>query len=443
MDSRLPASGEVQPVAAAELTPVRPPRLARFTRGFRALEVRNYRLYWLGQLVSMTGTWMQSTAQAWLVLKLTESPFAIGLVAMFQFLPVMLFSLIGGVIADRVPRYRLILLTQTLAMVVAITFGALVGFGVIQLWQIYALAALQGLINAIDQPVRQAFAVNLVDRDHRVNAVALNSMLMNASRIVGPALAGLLIGSLGIAAVLYLNAASYLAVLFGLLRMDTRRFYSAPRRGEGSVGGHLREGLAYVWRTPDILLIMILVAAIGTFGYNFSVTLPLIGGFILHTDAAQYGALGTFLGLGSLVAAVITAYTKTVTPRRLILGAISFSLLLGLVALTPIFAVSAGLLLVLGFAGMLFTTTASTLIQMSVPDALRGRVSSVFFLLFIGSTPVGGLLIGAASNAFGVADALLLCAGLCLLGIGGALVYRWRVSAARGAPADAVVPAGR
>jgi MFS family permease len=374
---------------------------------------------------------MQSTAQAWLVLQLTHSPLAIGLVSVFQFLPVMVLSLVGGVIADRLPRYRLILVTQTLSMILAFAFGALVGTGLIQIWQVYLLAFLGGIVTAVDAPVRQAFAVDLVDRRDRANAVALNSMLFNASRIVGPALAGLLIGPLGIATIMYANAASFLAVLFVLLRMDVSLFPEITRTAAGSIVHRLGEGLRYVRQTPEVLEVMILVGAIGTFGYNFSVTLPLIGGFLLHADAAQYGALGTGLGIGSLAASLVMAYANRVTSVRLLLAATAFSILLGAVALTTSYATAVLLLIALGFAGVSFSTSANTLLQLRVPDELRGRVMSVYSLLFMGTTPVGGLLIGTAAGAFGVPDALLLCAGLCLLGVAGAMLYARRGAAAR------------
>jgi MFS family permease len=443
---------EAKPAAPAEESEPREPEgrpararrirtgvsLDRLGRGFEALRNRNYRIWWLAQLVSATGTWMQSTAQAWLVLQLTHSPLAIGLVAVFQFFPVMVLALVGGVIADRLPRYRLVLVTQTLSMILAAVFGALVGTGLIQLWQVYLIAFLGGLVTAVDAPARQTFAIDLVDRKHRANAVALNSMLFNASRIVGPALAGLLIGPLGISTILYVNAASFLAVLLGLLRMDTGRFGVAPPRGGGSLAARLGEGLRYVRGTPEVLRVLILVAAIGTFGYNFSVTLPLIGGFLLHTDAAQYGGLGTALGVGSLVASVVMAYTRRIDVLRLAGAAAAFAVLLGAVALTSRYGVAAGLLVALGFAGVSFSTAANTFLQLRVPDELRGRVMSVYSLLFMGSTPVGGLLIGGAAHAFGVADALLLCAGLCLVGVAGALFYGRRDPVAhRQQPAEA------
>lgn len=415
--------------------PAASPRAGRWlgglARGFHALEVRNYRLFWIGQLISQTGSWMQRTAQDWLVLQLTHSPFALGLVTALQFLPVLLLSLIGGVITDRWPKHRLVIITQVAALIQAAIFAAMVASGAIQLWHVYVLALLQGVITAIDNPVRQSFVVELVGREHLVNAVALNSMLFNGARIVGPALAGIMIARAsstltGIALVLFVNAISFVAVLVGLLRMDSSALSPAPAAPAGKMAQRLVEGLAYVWRTPAVLLIMIVVAAIGTFGYNFSVVLPLLAGFVLHTDAAGFGGLSAFLGFGSLVGALSTAYTRQVTMRRLILGSTVFSLLLGAVAISTSFAISGVLLVALGFAGILFSTSANTLLQLSVPDALRGRVLSLYMLLFAGSTPIGGLLIGSLSNVIGVSLTLLVCACLCLLGVGGALLYRAR-----------------
>lgn len=415
------------PAAAYQGEGPRPEAAARPGRGvgqgFRALRHRNYRLYWIGQVVSLTGSWMQTTAQSWLVLQLTNSPFALGLVATLQFLPIMLLSLFGGVIADRLPKHRLVLSTQVAGLVQAALFGLLVVTGSIQLWHVYVLAALLGTINAIDNPTRQAFAVELVGREDLVNAVALNSMQFNLARIVGPAIAGVAIATVGIGPVLLANAVSFVAVIVGLLMMDPRQLHGAPARREGRVLQDLAEGLRYVWSTPTILLIMILVGAIGTFGYNFGVVLPLLAGFVLRTDAAGFGGLSAFLGLGSLLAALATAYSSTLTNRRLLVAAAAFSLLFAGVAVTPVFWLSALLLVALGFAGISFTTTANTLLQLRVPDALRGRVMSLYMLLFAGSTPVGAFLIGTLSERIGVSATLLVCAGLCLLGVGLAYAY--------------------
>jgi MFS family permease len=405
--------------------------LGGLTRGFHALKVRNYRLFWFGQLISQTGSWMQRTAQDWLVLQLTHSPISLGVVTALQFLPVLLLSLVGGVISDRWSKHRLVTITQIAALIQAAIFAILVATGAIELWHVYVLAFIQGVITAIDNPVRQAFVVELVGREHLVNAVALNSMLFNGARIVGPATAGIMIAGAsstltGIALVLVANAISFIAVLLGLLLIDPSALSTAPPAPAGKMGQRLIEGLAYVWRTPAVMLIMIVVAAIGTFGYNFSVVLPLLSGFVLHTDAAGYGGLSAFLGLGSMIGALSTAYTRQVSVRRLIIGSGCFSILLGAVALSSSFPVSAALLVALGFAGILFSTSANTLLQLYVPDALRGRVMSLYMLLFAGSTPIGGLLIGTLSNIIGVSETLLVCAGLCLVGVAGAQLYRWR-----------------
>ncbi len=396
----------------------------RLGEGFRALRVRNYRLFWWGQLVSLTGSWMQTTAQAWLVLQLTQSPFALGLVTTLQFLPIMLLSLVGGVLIDRFPKQRVVLITQILALVQAMIFGALVATGAIQLWHVYMLAALQGAINAFDNPARQAFVPELVGREYLVNAVALNSMLFNSARIVGPAVAGLLIAQVGIAPTILLNAASFLAVIAGLLLMDTHALVApTTARSDAPVREQVVDGLRYVWNTPPVLLIMLVVAAIGTFGYNFSVVLPLLAGFVLKTNAAGFGGLSAFLGIGSLLAAITTAYAKQVTPRRLLLGSGAFSLLLAAVAFSANFVLAAALLVALGFAGITFATTANTLLQLTVPNELRGRVMSLYILLFAGSTPIGGFLIGSLSSSIGVSWTLLICAGLCLAGVVGAALY--------------------
>ena len=258
-------------------------RWSGLSQAFRAMRVRNYRLYWFGQLVSLSGTWMQTTAQSWVVYSLTNSPLALGAVTTLQFLPVTLLSLFGGVIADRVPKRKLVLVTQSAALVQAAIFGALVATGLIQVWHIYVLAAIQGIINAIDQPVRQAFAAELVSREDRPNAIALNSLLFNAARIVGPALAGVLIANIGAAIALFLNAASFLAVIAAVVMMDTAAFFATPpAKTQEPPLRQLAEGLNYARHTPAVLLVLIIVAFIGTFGYNFSVVIPLLGGFVLR-----------------------------------------------------------------------------------------------------------------------------------------------------------------
>jgi MFS family permease len=405
-------------------------RPSTLSSGFRALHNRNYRLYWFSQLISQTGSWMQTTAQAWLVLNLTGSPMSLGVVTMLQFLPVTLLALYGGVLADRLRKRRALLLTQSIATMQACFFGFLVATDVIQLWHIYILAMVQGLLNAIEAPTRQAFVVEMVGRDDLSNAVALNSMQFNAARIVGPSVAGLIIDRIGIAPTLILNAISFIPVLAALLRMDSLALHVVPPSTQGSVNRRLREGLSYARHTPAIMTILIVVTAIGTFGYNFSIVLPLLARFVLNTDATGFGSLASFLGFGSLVGALATAYVKELAMRRMLIGAGAFSIILGGLAVSRLYALSAVLLVGLGMAGITFATASNTLLQLASPDALRGRIMSVYVLLFMGSTPIGGLTIGVLSDTFGVQAALLTCAVLCTCGVGIATFYRWRRSPA-------------
>jgi MFS family permease len=409
---------------AAKPRGVHTPALASVTRGFSSLHVRNYRLFWISQLISLTGAWMQTTAQAWLVLKLSGSALALGIVTTLQFLPITLLTLYGGVLADRLPKRQTLIVTQVALLFQAAVFGFLVATDSIQLWHIYVLAIVLGVITAVDNPVRQAFVVEMVGREQVMNAVALNSMSFNGARIVGPALAGAIIARIGIPLTLFINAISFIPVIAALLLMNVAELHAVPPSTQGSAAQRLMEGLRFAWRTPSVLLILIIVAAIGTFGYNFSIVLPLLADFVLHTDAQGFGLLGSFLGTGSLIGALLTAYMPRVSMRRLFIGSAAFGLLLGAVALSTVFAISAALLVALGFAGIIFATTSNTLLQLIVPDHLRGRVMSLNVLLFMGSTPIGGLLIGALSNTLGVAVTLLICATLCLLGVSLAAVYQ-------------------
>jgi MFS family permease len=390
--------------------------------GFRALRVRNYRRYWFGQMVSQIGSWMQVTAQGWLVLNLTDSPLAVGLVTTFQFVPVMLLALVGGAISDWLPRHRLIIATQWAALGQALVFGVLVASGHIRLEHVYALAALQGVIQALDTPARQAFVSDLVGREDVVSAVALNSMLFNTARMVGPALAGVLLAHLGVDTLLFANAASFGAVLLALHTLDAPALFRKQGGPRPSVRQGLTEGLRYALATPEVRALLAVVATLGVFGYNWSATMPLLGGFVLQTDAAGLGMLWTFLGMGSLVGASLAAVSGQVSPRRMALSAVGFGVLLVGLAFCRTMVSAAVLLMGLGALGILFSTASNSLLQLQVPEALRGRVMSVHYLLFMGTTPVGAFLLGAGSDVFGVPVALGLCGVLCLAGVGASLL---------------------
>ena len=400
-------------------------------RGFQSLRIRNYRLFWTGQVISVTGTWMQTTAQAWLVLKLThDSPLALGLVITLQFLPVMLLALFGGVLADRLPKRSALVVTQAALMIQAGVFGGLVATGLIQLWHVYVLAVCQGLVTAVDNPLRQAFIFEMVGRDDLVNAVGLNSMSFQGARIFGPAVAGAVINFIGMAPTLILNAISFIPVIGALLMMDASKFFSATPSRAGSILGNLREGLAFASRTPSILSVLIMVAFVGTFGFNFSVITPLVADNLVKTDAAGFGLLSAAMGAGALVAALGTAYARRITIRRLLLSGGVFSVLLGALALSTSFWLSMALITLTGVAAITCATAANSLLQLNTPEQLRGRVLSINILLTQGSTPVGGFFLGSLGQAAGVAEALVVCAALCLLGVGVAFSYRRRLKTA-------------
>ena len=390
---------------------------------FVALRVRNFRLFWFGQLISLSGTWMQSIGQAWLVLTLTQSPFAVGTVTTLQFLPMTFLVLFGGVFADRVPKRRFLVGTQTAAMLQALALGVLVSTGAVRIWHIYLLALALGLNNAFDNPTRLAFVPEMVGRELVANAVALNSTLFNAARIVGPALGGITIATVGIGGTFYLNAASFIPVIIALMMMRPAEFFSVEK-GEGRLFEQLREGISFAYRTPEVLLILLVMAFIGTFGYNFSTALPLLAKFVLHIGSVGFGVMTAVLGIGSLLAALAIAYTRRAGERQILLGAGVFSLLLILVGLSRWFALTLPLLVLLGFAAIIFSASANTRLQLLSPGRLRGRVMSLYILLFAGTTPVGAFLLGNTADRIGVQPAIVLFGAISTLGVGLSVLYR-------------------
>ncbi len=409
-----------------------------FRRTFHALGNRNYRLFWLGQLLSQSGTWMRQTAQGWLVLQLTGSAFALGLVTAMQFIPILLFSLFGGVLADRLPKRRTLLVTQSVMLVQATALAVLTTTGQVRLGHLYVLSAVLGLAMAIDNPTRQAFVSELVGPDDLPNAVALNSTVFNATRIVGPAVAGVLIAAAGVGLPFTVNAVSYLAVLGGLLLMRPGEFFSGRVRARAGVFSEIGEGLRYAVRTPDTALILLLMGVLGIFGYNFSVILPLLARDVLHTGPAGFGTLTSAMGVGSLLAALGLAYHGRASRRTVLAGAAGFSLLLVAAALSRVWLLTLPLLAALGFCSIVFTATANTRLQLLTPPELRGRVLSIYMLLFAGTTPLGSVIVGILADHQGVARAIVELGGICALGVIVALLYL-RATRARLAP-DGVAP---
>jgi len=391
---------------------------------FRAFRHRNYRLFYTGQAISLSGTWMQTIAQAWLVLDLTDSKAALGTVTMLQFLPITILVLPAGVIADRVPKRRFILVTQTVAMCQALTLAVLVWSGHITLWYLYALAPVLGLANALEQPTRQSFVVDMVGKDDLMNAVALNSGIFNGARLIGPAIGGVIIATVGVKLAFLLNGISFVPIIGALLLMDASKLYRREtQRVFGHPGRELLEGLAYAFRTPAALLIVIVVAIVGTFGYNFTVLLPLIDRYQLHRGSVELGFLTAALGLGAFVSALFIAGERTATKRTLFLGGGAFAVLLGAVGFSPWLFLTLLLLLMLGLSSTAFNATANTSLQLTTPDHLRGRVMGLYMLLFAGSTPIGGYLTGIMAEHLGVSATVGIEAALSMLGVSLGLLY--------------------
>jgi MFS family permease len=390
---------------------------------FVALRVRNFRLFWFGQLISLSGTWMQTIGQAWLVLTITQSPFAVGTVTTLQFLPITFLVLFGGVFADRVPKRRFLVGTQTAAMLQALVLGVLVSTGAVRIWHVYLLALALGVNNAFDNPTRQAFVPEMVGRELVANAVALNSTLFNAARIIGPAIGGITIATVGIDGTFYLNAASFIPVIIALMMIRPAELFSVDK-GVGRMFEQLREGLRFAFRTPEVLLILLVMFFVGTFGYNFSTALPLLAKFVLHAGSVGFGVMTAVLGVGALLAALAIAYTRRAGERQILLGGGVFSLLLILVGLSHWFALTLPLLVLLGFAGIVFTASANTRLQLLSPGHLRGRIMSLYVLLFAGTTPVGAFLLGNAAERIGVQRAIVLFGAISALGVGLGVLYR-------------------
>lgn len=396
--------------AAEESAAPAPPRPAsRSLNAFRALQRhRNFRLFWTGQTVSLIGTWMQTVAQGWLALELSNNPFTVGIVAASASLPVALFSLLGGVIADRTDKLRLVIIAQSLLAVQAATFWLMVLTGHISIAWVIGLALFGGLINAFEIPARQSLMIELVGREDLLDAIALNSTGFNLARILGPMLAGLLIANLGLSWVFGVNAISYAAVLAGLLRIDL------PPRGLRQVAGAspmagLMEGLRYVRRTHEVWVLMKLIAVYSIFGAPYLALMPVIARDTLGGNAQTYGWLLGAVGAGAIMAGLVLAFVARRAGRGRVLtaGALGFSVLVLAFSLSRSLELSLVLLLFVGFAMVMTNAISNGLLQTLAPDALRGRVMAAYAWVFVGVGPVlGPYLIGALANRIGAPEAI-------------------------------------
>jgi MFS family permease len=396
-----------------------------FPAALRALNHRDFRLFWIGQSVSSIGSWMQSVGLSWLVLELTNSPFRLGLVSALQFGPVLLFSAVAGVVVDRTPKRRLVLATQMALMLPAFALAGLAWTGWVRYWHVAMLAGVIGLVNALDMPSRQSFLVEMVGRQDLLNAMALNSATFNAARVTGPAIGGLLIARYGTAIAFLLNALSFLAVVLTLAAVRAGS-EARPRRGT-TIREELMDGVRYATRTPLVALILGLVFAVSTFAMNHGVVVPLFAREVLHEGAHVFGLLMASLGAGAVVGAVMIATLGYGRPPLAAVVVPGAGVALGIVSLAFVrhFALAALVLFLVGMMQIIFQNGCNTIVQVTVPDELRGRVMGVYMMVFAGATPLGASLIGSVAEGVGVPAACLVGGGLALLGLLVQLV-RWR-----------------
>jgi MFS family permease len=393
---------------------------AGLARTFASLSVPNYRRYFGGQVVSITGNWMQTVAEMWLVLQLTGSGVSVGLTAGLQFLPILLFGAWGGLLADRMPKRRLLMITQSLMALPALTLFALTTSGAIEVWMVYALVLARGAVNALDNPARQSFAIEMVGADRVVNAVALNSVIIHTARILGPAAAGVTIALIGVGPCFLVNAISFAAMLVALRGMDPRQLHTPEVAARA--GGQLRSALSYVARTPHLLIPLAMMAVVGTLSFNFQVLLPLLASLTWHGDAQLYTSLAIAMGIGSVAGALAAGARARVGPKLLVGAAASFGVAMLLVAAAPTVPLQLAALIPLGAVSVTFAAGINSTLQLAVEPSMRGRVMALYSVVFLGSTPIGAPLVGWIAELAGPRAALVVGAIAALAAAAGGAV---------------------
>jgi MFS family permease len=390
---------------------------AGLKKNFKSLRHYNYRLYWISQLISVTGTWMQNIALAWLVVTLTGSAVALGTATALQFLPILLLSLFAGVFIDRLPKRKIIIATQSLSAVQAFALWILAALKVVTLWEIYALSLFIGFVNALDQPGRQAFVAEMVPDEDVGNAIALNSLLFNAARTVGPAIAGVTIALVGVAPSFLLNGVSYLAIIVALLMMRVSQLRIFPSNVSSTMREGLKEGISFAVNDTVIASILIVLIFVGTFGYNYSTVLPLLVKFIMNGGPEMFGVLTAALGIGSMIGAILVAGRQQPTRRFIYTFAVVFGLIDLAMALSRVYVLTVILLVALGVASIAYIASTNTSLQMNSPMHLRGRIMGLYVVIFAGSTPIGALFTGFIAEWIGTAQMIFIEGMLCLVGV--------------------------
>ncbi len=398
---------------------------AGLARTFASLRVRNYRRYFAGQIVSITGNWMQTVAEMWLMVQLTGSGVSVGLTAGLQFLPILLFGAWGGLLADRVSKRRLLMITQSLMVLPALALWALTASGNVEVWMVYALVFARGTVNAFDNPARQSFAYEMVGAEHVVNAVALNSVIVHTARILGPAAAGGVIALFGVGPCFLVNAISFAAMLVALKGMDPARLHTPEVAVRAR--GQLRSALRYVARTPSLRIPLVMMAVVGTLSFNFQILLPLLASFTWHGTAATYTALAVAMGIGSVAGALAAGARGRVGPRLLVAAAAAFGVAELLVALAPTVELQLLALIPLGAVSVTFAAGINSSLQLAVEPSMRGRVMALYSVVFLGSTPIGAPLVGWIAEVAGPRSGLVVGAVAALAAAAGAKLAFERV----------------
>ncbi|WP_432942002.1 MFS transporter [Kribbella sp. CA-253562] len=388
---------------------------------FRAFKVRNFRLYATGAIVSNVGTWMQRVAQDWLVLELTHSGTALGIVTGLQFLPALLFGPYAGLVADRFPKRQVLTVTQLAMGTVALVLGTMTVTGVVEAWHVYLLALLFGVGTAFDAPTRQAFVVEMVGRDELSNAVGLNSASFNAARLLGPALAGLLIHWIGTGPVIMINGFTYAAVIVSLRLMRVGELHSPTPAAREK--GMIRDGMRYLWRRPDLMMVLVAVFFAGTFGLNFQLTSALMATSEFGKGAGEFGILGSVLAIGSLAGALMAARRVRVRARLVIGAALIFGLSVVASGLMPNYLSYAAVLPLVGFASLTMLTAANATMQLGIEPTMRGRVMALYMTVLMGGTPIGSPFIGWVGQEFGARWSLIVGGALTVIGTTASVIY--------------------
>jgi MFS family permease len=380
---------------------------------FASLGERNYRLFFLGQIISVSGTWMQTVAQGWLVLRLTHNGTDLGLITAARFLPMMVLSPWGGLLADRLDKRRILYVTQTLSGLLAGVLALLDATHVITVWMLAAVALALGFVNVFDNPTRQSFISEMVAEKDLGNAITLNSVTINIARVVGPAIAGALIATVGLAPCFLANAASFGAVVISLAMMRSRELFPAARPDRQP--GQVREGFRYVRRTPELLVPLLMITVVGTFAWEFQVSLPLIARFTFHGSAATYGTMLAFMGIGAVVGGLVTARRRSVSAVGLGHSSIGWGLAILAAAVAPNLPSEYALLLLVGYGSVSFNSLAKTTLQLAAVPSMRGRVMALWSVAWLGSTPIGGPIVGWVGQSFGARWSLVVGGGSALL----------------------------